>query len=991
MATPSFVADVLRPLDLLVLRFEFYNLVLEVGASPPRLVRESPTEKAFVVVQFPPQHVAEPGTSGDLQAADFPLRGGLSAPTRLAFTVPQRMAHIAFTLAELLKWSRWEPSVVPSAVAPDATFSDPPTLRKPGTGTDGTVPETAIELPYRLILSPHHGAAWAHSVQPASHQDRTELWHTRLAVAGPAAAADERDRTGRVVRAVWTRDRELADPGFPNALQHTERDQIVRASADFNGRTAEGHPYQPVPVVVDQLMLSALGGCLRARGQWVPPVGVDLTQWQHVATQGRDHYVRTDRVGFLYPFGHRAVITTITERTFVDVADHGRQAVLQTRAFLTVQDAVRRYEAAPYPHGGREMPLTEVRVATLTMTVERSQAESSGEWFWVHDDRRELALFHLVGQDQAGADIAFDAALIFVPKEVLDDSPERLHDVQAAYVADGGAPMRRVAAGGQPMAFAPPRDRSSPGDTSLITEELFFDGRVDVGEAGSGTSAPFLPLLEAAKVRVPALQQIVATPGANQATAIVLAQTYLDHGLDAAAGNAAQLFAEIKTAIPVEFSRQGAGALVTPSFVAKGLSRHLGPVAGDLTRLAEGQFSPGDFFASASTSFPATLLGAVPLAKLVAARFEESQFPKIIRRVVGTSIVATLDWQPRLSENPEDLEPLRSRGPGISLTLRSEARQPLDGGPAMSTTTTTLRNFVFHFGSVAGADVLSVHFDSLAFTSELGRKPDVSAVLAPPGFEFGGPLAFLNDLRRFIPLDGFHDPPALDVTSAGINVGYTLGLPPLAVGVFALQNVRLGAALNLPFSEGKARLRFAFSERHEPFLLTVSGLGGGGFFGLAVGLDGIEVIEAALEFGAAAALNLGVASGGVVIMAGIYFKYVVETSETELTGYLRCGGALRVLGLISVSVEFYMALSYMSGPDRVEGQATLTVKISVLLFSKSVHLTVRRSFANAAGGAAIAAGDDHQLEGRSDRAGNSVVFGDLVTKEDWTDYAEAFA
>ena len=69
-------------------------------------------------------------------------------------------------------------------------------------------------------------------------------------------------------------------------------------------------------------------------------------------------------------------------------------------------------------------------------------------------------------------------------------------------------------------------------------------------------------------------------------------------------------------------------------------------------------------------------------------------------------------------------------------------------------------------------------------------------------------------------------------------------------------------------------MRFNFSEREHPFSLTVSLLGGGGFFAIGIGSAGVKEIEAALEFGAAVAIDLGVASGGVEIKAGVYFHWL---------------------------------------------------------------------------------------------------------------------
>ena len=64
---------------------------------------------------------------------------------------------------------------------------------------------------------------------------------------------------------------------------------------------------------------------------------------------------------------------------------------------------------------------------------------------------------------------------------------------------------------------------------------------------------------------------------------------------------------------------------------------------------------------------------------------------------------------------------------------------------------------------------------------------------------FGGPLEFVNEMRKFIPGNGFSDPPGLAVTPSGISASYSLTLPAIGVGIFALSNASLGAAFNLPF------------------------------------------------------------------------------------------------------------------------------------------------------------------------------------------------
>src|SRR5262249_15445098 len=144
------------------------------------------------------------------------------------------------------------------------------------------------------------------------------------------------------------------------------------------------------------------------------------------------------------------------------------------------------------------------------------------------------------------------------------------------------------------------------------------------------------------------------------------------------------------------------------------------------------------------------------------------------------------------------------------------------------------------------------------------------------------------------------------------------------------------------------------------------------FLHLQLDTGGMKMLEAALEFGANASINLGVASGGVHIMAGIYFSMQVESGNTKatLSGYLRMGGELSVLGIISISLEFILSFTYATD-GKASGQATLTVAVKVLFFSKSVEISVEKRF----GG-----------------SGHDPTFADLIdTPAVWGRYADAFA
>jgi hypothetical protein len=132
-----------------------------------------------------------------------------------------------------------------------------------------------------------------------------------------------------------------------------------------------------------------------------------------------------------------------------------------------------------------------------------------------------------------------------------------------------------------------------------------------------------------------------------------------------------------------------------------------------------------------------------------------------------------------------------------------------------------------------------------------------------------------------------------------------------------------------------------------------------------------------LEFGAAVSINLGVASGAVSIMGGVYFLLSIDetTKEKEyrLEGYVRINGALCVLGLITASVEFLLTLAADLVGDKVErvwGEASLKIKIEVFMFSKTVSMKVQREFAG---------------------AGDDPTFQMLISEGEWSKYCESFA
>lgn len=162
---------------------------------------------------------------------------------------------------------------------------------------------------------------------------------------------------------------------------------------------------------------------------------------------------------------------------------------------------------------------------------------------------------------------------------------------------------------------------------------------------------------------------------------------------------------------------------------------------------------------------------------------------------------------------------------------------------------------------------------------------------------------------------------------------------------------------------------------------------------MTLGLDGFELFELTFEFGAKLALDIGVASGSISAMAGIYLAIGDNDGDgtddgVKLTGYLRLNGELDILGIIRLALEFYLAFTYESLPsEHIYGEAQLTVEIEVLFFSASVTLgPIKKTFKGGedSGGA-------QSLSATAIASGPSPkTFADMTSAAHWADYTAMF-
>lgn len=899
----------LRREDMVVLTFHFTNLSRTGGPDPQSLVVTNSALPASVAVDFPPQALLEEAV--DVSNPSTVVKGGwLSGGSRLVFRVPPGTS-VPFTTEGLLAWTGLP-----------CDF-------------DGTVLECVWGLP---LAVPSGLATWSNPTEPLTGPSGvTGLWHTRLGLppGGSVTAA------GRGVPLVSGGSPRVDQP-FASSLNAGERQSISAALAHR-------------PLLAGELHLSALGASIDLAGDWSGLSGAGVTAYRHHSVTGRDVTVHVVERGYLLPFGFPVQMSTHTERE-LDVG-------LVTFSRLTVLAPVLDYAGVPgLPHDGRAFPFT---VAQLQGPLAVDDADTTAEpidssGFWVHaGGHTERLVFDVLCTDVRGHPLTLHTPLAFVRGDL---GTAALTEVLTAYERTS-AGMTLPAAGNLELA---PVDGGTE-TTTVAVEGLTLGAEPAVGDVTplveAGRLAAF-PRLLGVSSRLPALQAFQprssAAPNAAAAAPVpgpvrlVLDQTYVGSGLSAAG----QVYAAVQQpppplppvslAPPVTDS----GGVAALSQQVSGLSATVGLVGGALDKVKSGQFDPASYFPKPDDPFgliPPKLMGFLDLPDLVAGTSigDGTTVPRLVTEILRDgagqppkAVRTTMAWRPRLKTGT--FSGILTTTGETGLDLHNTTLTQFDGhSPPQVDSRGELTSFSLSF--VGG--ILTVDFARLAFTSRPGAPPALDAKVKKVGF--GGDLQFLDRLRDYLPTPA--NGPHYSVDATGIEVGYSLGIPAIPAGVLLMQNLTLSSSVTLPFNGKPVRARFALSSRDHPFTVTVSLLGGRGFFGITVESGDIVGFEAQVEFGAAAALDLGVASGSVTVTAGIYVKIQPgetdpHTQEAKASGFFRAVGELDVLGIISISVEFYLALTYDSGTKAVCGTALVVVRVRVAFFSKSVSLEVKREF-----------------------------------------------
>jgi hypothetical protein len=715
--------------------------------------------------------------------------------------------------------------------------------------------------------------------------------------------------------------------------------------------------------------------------------------------------VRVVRAGYLLPFGHRAVLVTITQRRFEQDSKRKDQtaAFLKTHQFIVVLEPSMAYDRAVFP-------FKQVVCKTLVTPniLPGTLGNVPGNAFWVQvPDPGTGGItdlpFHLEATDKDGQVVEFTAPLVFVE----DTTP--MSTAVAAYQQDGHAGRRdgrntvRSFAGAA-ISFVEARKDVGDGGR-LETQDITFGADV---VPNRDARPPFQPRLLDATVTTPAVKRLT---GSTRGVIVQWEDKFVTHG-----GNTGDVF--FRQAVPTRDTTLGfgdatrSGGLLKPNLAINGFSRLLGPVSLPTSptapSLVDGQFSPADLLqglnlkilgsidlstimstitpnfaqqaaqlAQRAQQLAQQAQGAAQQAQNVAQQAQDAAADpgELLPALIGDANTTHFTWQSQSFISVGIFQSQAGEGaPGTHFRLEAVIFHPPGQAPSFRTTG-VLTSFAVALPSTDPAKTLvALPFKSFTFCAQSGQKVDVSVNLG--SLQFSNSLSFVQTLLDILPLDGFLDPPSIDVAPDHLTAGFSLAVPTIPMGYFTLQNVSLDAALYVPFlsegSDDEAGLDLDFCTRDKPFMLTVSFLGGGGFFGMRTGLSGIQMVEMALDFGASAAVDLGVASGSLTVVGGVYFQLAGSgaAADLTLTAFVRSNGELDVLGLIKASINLYIGLTFQSeGSTHVlAGDAELDISVSIAFFSQTVSIHVHREF-----------------------KGSDPTFLDTYSAADWQEYCDAFA
>lgn len=832
---------------------------------------------------------------------------------------------------------------------------------------DGTV--TALEIPAGLVLSPAPGTTVTAATTPFTVGDTTEVWIARL--------EGDDDEPVEVAAIDVTSPVDLLNDRIPDAAT---REEIVDNTT--GGDTGDAL------VTARRLWLSSSGAFARLHGSW--PTAV-VTAWRQRIAAGRDLHVEVTTSGYLAPFGHRAAVTEIADRTFAVDTGGGVSSVMQVRRYLTLIDDVWEIGSHPFtPDAGRGLPFVSIRAVvddTVPVSLVAVKDAGNADIPGVSDVKRASNAADLkvsyVATDRDGNDVTFSLPATFIESDVAHDPATTGTSAAKLVTAFNGAPRaarRDTSLRGQSVAFADPVAPGS-GATTKRTFDLGFQLQQLVSAPTEDDLASAArPAYFATMNRATVLDDLVG-PGSGKAVdafEVTLHPRWLAHG-NAAANFDLSYLGLTQTKVGTVGGGQPVGAVFAVEFVAEVFNQTAG-IGPDLPT-ASTPWDPSTALGAASK-----VLGSIPLAELIDQLPFEDLVPGVgipgtEVSVEGDTVTVVFSFRPTLRTSTALGFIAR---PSTSAQVIVTTTASLTGArPATATTEMTVRNFdmVFPPGGVVDIIVLDVERMQAVVDSDGALSVDVRIV----GWALGADLGFLQPLfDTLADLVGFRVEPRSD----GIGLGNAKSLPDLGFGMLELRNVHVDIGLDLSLTGGPTLVHVGLGSAASPVEAQLGTLGATFFIELDLEFSGTDTswrVEAGVAIFIEYGFDAVVVSAAVRLRVGCSFVFDKGTSGTEVkvTGAVALEGEVSVLGLLTVSAAVVGTVIYNSSSEKIVVRGEIHWAVDTPLGGPDGTIPI--------GSTEFDLGDGQQAAVAAAAVPDTASFGDLYSSTDWSLYSAAFA
>ncbi|MPV69136.1 hypothetical protein [Burkholderia sp. BE17] len=275
-------------------------------------------------------------------------------------------------------------------------------------------------------------------------------------------------------------------------------------------------------------------------------------------------------------------------------------------------------------------------------------------------------------------------------------------------------------------------------------------------------------------------------------------------------------------------------------------------------------------------------------------------------------------------------------------------------------------------------DMVTLGVTRLAFSAVDGQfhleAPQID------GTTINSPLDFLKGLDAWV--NGASGPFVLPMLY-GIKGGYRMSGSDIQLGPLTILNFTFEAAIALPFDDRAAIFSVAVGSQEMPCLVSVPPYGGGMYFEMQMAGTRLVGLSAAMEYGLVGGFRRGPVSGAGRIVVGVYFAQNAQGALVQ--GYFYAGGHASILGIVSVSIDLRVSLTYQSA-GAVSGVGRFSVSVGVGIFSWTLrysveyHTSTREAIQARAQGESAPASEPAPVDNVP-----------LDVKQNWDAYRSAFA